>query len=82
VPPTFRASDATIPNDSVIAARVTAASSALDVDGSGTVQAATDLVYIQRTLLGLTPVPLSFRAIDQSIPADAAIAAAVSRACP
>jgi subtilase family serine protease len=82
VPPSFRASDPTIPSDAVIAARVAAAGAAFDVDGSGTVEAATDAVYIERTLLGLTPVPPSFRALDPNIPADATIAGAVSRACP
>jgi len=82
VPPSFRASDQTIPQDSVVAGRVAAAGNAFDVDGSGSVAAETDVVYIARTLLGLTPVPPSFRTSDSTIPSDTTIAGAVKRACP
>lgn len=47
---------------------------ALDVDGDLTVNVATDIVYIARYLLSLTPVPASFRASDPSIPLDSVIA--------
>ena len=40
------------------------------------------MVYITRHLLGLTPVPPSFRVIDPTIPSDASIAAAVETARP
>ncbi len=47
----------------------------LDVDGIGTPPAdvATDVVYAARTLLGLNPVPPSWRVLDPSIPPDATI---------
>ena len=55
----------------------------LDVDGSGAPpDVATDVVYVARTLLGLTPVPASFRALDPSIPADSVVAANVAALCP
>ncbi len=55
----------------------------LDVDGSGPPpDVATDVVYVARTLLGLTPVPASFRALDPSIPLDSVIAANVAALCP
>jgi len=52
----------------------------LDVDGLGTPPAdvATDIVYIARTLLGLSAVPASFRVVDPTIPLDATIAANVT----
>ena len=51
----------------------------LDVDGNGTIAAATDGVYVFRALLGLEMVvPESFRALDPSIASDADIATAVS----
>jgi predicted outer membrane repeat protein len=46
----------------------------LDVDRNGVGDVSTDVVYINRRLLMLTPVPPSFRAIDPSIPPDATIA--------
>jgi hypothetical protein len=82
VPPSFRAIDASIPPDSTIAAGVNAAGTAVDVDMNGRVEVATDVVYIARTLLGLTPVPPSFRVIDPSIPPDGAIAGNVAALCP
>ncbi len=55
----------------------------LDVDDSGPPpDVATDVVYVARTLLGLTPVPPSFRALDPSIPADSVVAANVAALCP
>ncbi len=55
----------------------------LDVDNSGPPpDVATDVVYVARTLLGLTPVPASFRALDPSIPADSVVAANVAALCP
>jgi hypothetical protein len=51
----------------------------LDVDGSGRPpDVATDIIYIARTLLGLTPVPASFRVLDPLIPPDATITANVN----
>ena len=48
----------------------------LDVDGNGTADLATDIVYIARRLLHLTSVvPPSFRILDPTIAADAVIAA-------
>ena len=46
----------------------------LDVDRNGVGDVSTDVAYINRRLLMLTPVPPSFRAIDPSIPPDATIA--------
>jgi hypothetical protein len=55
----------------------------LDVDNSAPPpDVATDIVYVARTLLGLTPVPASFRALDPSIPADSVVAANVAALCP
>ncbi len=55
----------------------------LDVDNSGPPpDVATDVVYVARTLLGLTPVPASFRALNPSIPADSVVAANVAALCP
>ncbi len=55
----------------------------LDVDNSGPPpDVATDVVYVVRTLLGLTAVPASFRTLDPSIPADSVIAANVAALCP
>jgi hypothetical protein len=53
-------------------------SCSLDVDQDGTDDVATDVVYIARTLLGLPPVPASFRVLDPTIPPDATIAANVT----
>ena len=51
----------------------------LDVYGSGPLpQVSTDIVYISRVLLGLPPVPASFRVLDPTIPPDATIAANVT----
>jgi RHS repeat-associated protein len=83
VPPSFRMLDPSIPSDGDIAANVNAMGNALDVDASGTSSdVATDIVYIARHLLGLTPVPPSFRVIDPSIPSDADIAARIDALCP
>ena len=65
-----------------IAARVQAVGIDLDVDMKGTVDVATDIVYVARHLLGLQPVPVSFRALDPSIPSDAAINANIDALCP
>jgi hypothetical protein len=55
----------------------------LDVDCSGTPpDVATDVVYVARQLLGLPPVPASFRALNPSIPSDSVIAANVAALCP
>lgn len=49
----------------------------LDVDANGTADVATDVVYVSRRLLGLPPVPASFRLLDPSIPPDAQIGAEI-----
>ncbi len=55
----------------------TAGPCGLDVDRNGVADVATDIVYIARQLLGLPPVPTSFRTLDPSIISDSTIAAAV-----
>jgi hypothetical protein len=82
VPPSFRVQDPSIPADAEIIAHIIAAGTAFDVDADGDVDVATDAVYIARHLLGLTPVPPSFRVPGRSIPADAIVAANVDAACP
>jgi len=82
VPPSFRSIDPTISSDAVIGAAIDAPGNALDVDGSGLVDVATDIVYVARRLLGLPPVPSSFRAIDPTIPSDAVIGASIDGLCP
>jgi len=82
VPASFRALDPTIPSDVVIGAAIDGLGSALDVDGDGDIDLATDIVYIARRLLHLPPVPASFRLLDPTIPADAVIAANVDALCP
>lgn len=82
VPPSFRVSDPGIPADATIAARITAAGQAFDVDDNGSVEAATDAVYLARFLFGLPPVPPTFRTFDPGIPPDASIAASIDAACP
>ncbi len=82
VPPSFRALDPSIPSDGDIAANVNVIGQGLDVDANGVVDVATDIVYIARRLLGLPPVPPSFRVIDPSIPSDADIAARIDALCP
>ena len=49
----------------------------LDVDGNGRAEVSTDVTYITRRLLGLTPVPPSYRTADPSIPSDDAIGARI-----
>jgi hypothetical protein len=82
VPPSYRTSDPTIPPDSEIGARVESARSSFDVDMNGVVDVATDIVYIVRDLLGVSPVPPSFRASDPTIPPDAVIASNIDGLCP
>jgi hypothetical protein len=82
VPASFRALDPNIPPDGVIAANISAIHGALDVDMNGQVDVATDIVYIARYLLGLAPVPASFRILDPAIPPDPTIAAHVDAMCP
>ena len=54
----------------------------LDVDCSGTPpDVATDVVYVARQLLGLPPVPPSFRVLNPSIPSDSVISANVNALC-
>jgi hypothetical protein len=65
-----------------ISTHADAMGTALDVDTNGSIDVATDLVYIARRLLGLPPVPAGFRALDPSIPSDSAIAASIDALCP
>lgn len=81
VPPSFRLIDPTIPADATIAARITAAGTKLDIDQNGIVDVATDVVYIVRHLLLLTPVPPSFRIAVPTIPQDAVIAGQIDSLC-
>ena len=82
VPPTFRVLDPTIPPDVEISAKVDAVGSSWDVDTNGTVDVATDVVYIARHLLGLVPVPPSWRLIDPTIPSNEEIATNIDALCP
>jgi len=82
VPPDFRLLDPTIPPDASVAAAIDAIRPSLDVDMNGTIDVATDVVYIARHLLGLTPVPPDFRVLDPTIPPDAAVAANIDALCP
>jgi Squalene-hopene cyclase C-terminal domain/Prenyltransferase and squalene oxidase repeat len=82
VPPTFRALDAAIPPAVDVDGKIDAAAPALDVDGNGAVDVGTDLVYVARRRLGLTPVPPGFRILDPTIPSDQTIGDAVDALCP
>jgi len=82
VPASFRVLSPSIPPDATIAASVTAMGNGLDVDGKPQVDVATDVVYIARHLLGLPPVPASFRTLDPTISSDNAIAAKIVALCP
>jgi CSLREA domain-containing protein len=77
VPPTTTTSTSTSTTTTTMPSRCL-----LDVDGNGHVEVSTDMVYIARHLLGLTPVPPSFRTIDPTIPPDSTIAAAIEVARP
>jgi hypothetical protein len=74
--------DPSIPPDATITINIDAIRSSLDVDANGIVDAATDLVYITRRLLQLTPVPPRFRLLDPTIPSDAVIAQRIDALCP
>lgn len=78
VPASFRTFNPSIPPDSTISANIAALGASLDVDGNGIVDVATDIVYIARHLLGLAPVPPSFRVVDPTIPSDADITAQIN----
>jgi hypothetical protein len=86
VPQSFRNLDPndTIPSDDVINAHIDGIQPSLDVDMNGTVQTATDIVYIRRYLSGLTTVPQSFRNLDpnDTIPSDDVINANIDALCP
>jgi hypothetical protein len=82
VPPAFRALDSGIPADTAIAAQVDGARPSLDVDGNGVADAATDVLYIARRRLGLSPVPPSFRAANPAIPPDNVVSGDVDALCP
>jgi hypothetical protein len=78
VPQAFRDQDPSIPPNAAIAARIDALGLALDVDGDGFVDVATDVTYVTRHLLALSPVPASYRVLDPSIPSDAVIAGSIA----
>ena len=82
VPASFRALDPGIPRDAELTAGMATMESVLDVDTNGVADVATDVVYIARHLLGLAPVPPSFRALDPSIPSDSTLAARIAALCP
>jgi hypothetical protein len=82
VPTSFRSLDPSIPSDGTIATNITATGNTLDVDGNGVIDVATDIVYIARRLLGLPPVPASFRALDPTILPDVDIKARIDALCP
>jgi hypothetical protein len=82
VPVSFRALDPTIPPDATITANINAARAALDADMNGHVDVSTDIVYVARRLLGLPPVPASFRAIDPTIPPNTVIQGNIDALCP
>lgn len=75
VPQSVRDLDPSIATDADLSARVDALGPSLDVDDNGVISVSTDLVYIFRRLLGLTPVPQSFRDDDPTIPSDVDVAA-------
>jgi len=72
VPSRFRQIDPFIPSDGEIKGQIDALGILLDVDrGVGPADAATDVVYIYRHLVGMPKtVPSEFRRIDPSIPPD------------
>ncbi len=78
VPTSFRLAGAPLPDDAVVAAWVDSFGQKLDVDMDGTVNVATDITYAARDLLGLTPVPPSFRTQNVNVPPDAMIAARIA----
>lgn len=83
VPTSYRAADPSIPSDASIAAAVDALGTALDVDGSGTVDLQNDIVFLYRRLLRLgTTVPPSYRPLNPAIPSDVQINAAIDGLCP
>jgi hypothetical protein len=82
VPASFRTLDPSLPSDAAIAANVDADLAWFDVDASSRADAASDVVYITRRLLGLTAVPATFRNLDPTIPLDTEIAARIDLLCP
>ena len=85
VPQSFRDSDSgdpPIPSDAIIAANIDAIGASLDVDMDGSVSASTDVVYVARLGLGLSPVPQGFRDLDPDILPDEDIEANIAALCP
>jgi len=82
VPSSFRVLDPGIPSDTTITANIDAMGVGLDIDGNGRIDVASDVVYLARQLLGLPPVPPSFRALDPTIPDDTTIGASIEALCP
>jgi hypothetical protein len=82
VPASFRALDPTIASDATISSNVDALGMSLDVDQNASVAVATDITYIARHLLGLPPVPASFRTLDPSISSDQVIVPRIDALCP
>jgi Squalene-hopene cyclase C-terminal domain len=81
VPSSFRTFDPTIPTNAYINEKIATLGSRLDVDMNGSVDVATDVVYVIRRRLGLTPVPPSFRVLDPTIPSNASIATKIDALC-
>lgn len=82
VPPSFRVTDPTIPPDAEIVRRIDAAGVAFNVDERVGVAVPTDITYIARQYLVLSPVPPSFRINDPTIPANSVIGDAIIALCP
>jgi hypothetical protein len=53
----------------------------MDVDRDGATGVATDMTYIRRHLLGLIPVPTSFRDLDPLIPPDSEVIENIAAIC-
>jgi hypothetical protein len=82
VPSSFRTLDPSIAPDSVVGANIDALGERADVDDDGSVEAATDGVYIFRRMLGLAAVvPAAFRDLDPTIPSDEVVGANVDAMC-
>ncbi len=82
VPQAFRNVAPDIPSDDVVGGAVDAIGQGIDVDGSGSVAASTDGVYVFRHLAGIQlVVPVAFRIIDPTIPDDVTIGMTIDALC-
>jgi PKD repeat protein len=82
VPASFRVTNPAIAGDGEVGARTDSVLPFLDLDGRDGVQVVADLTYAVRWLLGLPPVPASYRREDPTLPPDAAIAGALGALVP